>query len=287
MVCGEHAVHVQVRTRLDQLEKTSLQGKETIIPGNENTIVDLLSLLQDVPFTKRCSHGYEIRDSLPYTSFVSEPRTWAERHNLAADESLSFFTQMNKSLYRRKKNYPALLIPTMASPRSLSHRLRPHISTMPAKMKAIPVTIVAPGGAHAELPAEGALASALSGLESANTEWPGLEMWPSGATTLDDAWNEGAATLLRKDALTKTGSAESAVAYRAPMCDKHTHPSVPCLDSPSRLLMDFTVSSSAAEFDQNVDGWDAIASSASSLRVWLGCEETQVHMHGLLTNVSH
>lgn len=41
------------------------------------------------------------------------------------------------------------------------------------------------------------LASALSGLESATTEWPGLEMWPSGATTLDDARDEVAATLLR------------------------------------------------------------------------------------------
>jgi hypothetical protein len=70
-------------------------------------------------------------------------------------------------------------------------------STMPDKLKALPVTIVTPGVAHAQLPAEDALASALSGLESATTEWPGLEMWPSGVTTLDDARDEVAATLLR------------------------------------------------------------------------------------------
>ena len=109
----------------------------------------------------------------------------------------------------------------------------PHMSTMPAKLKALPVTIVAPGVAHAQSPAEDAWASALSGLESATTEWPGLRMWPSGAKTLDDALDEVAATLLRKDALTKTGSAESAVADRAPMFDKHTHPSVLCLTLPS------------------------------------------------------
>ena len=135
----------------------------------------------------------------------------------------------------------------------------PHMSIMPAKLKALPVTIVAPGVAHVQSHAEDALASALSGLESATTEWPGLQMWPCGVMTLDDALDEVAATLLRKDALTKTGSAESAVADRAPMCDKHTHPSVLCLTLPSRLLLDLTVSG-AAEHDQVVGGWDANAS---------------------------
>jgi hypothetical protein len=176
-----------------------------------------------------------------------------QRHNLA-DASLSFFTNEQKPGSGAKK----IILRFSFQQWQVLARFRiycAHMSTTPAKLKALTVTIVASGVAHAQSPAEDALASAVSGLESATTEWPGLEMWPSGAMTLDDARDEFIVTLPREDALTKTGSAESAVTYRAPMCDKHTHPSVPCLKSPSCLLMDFTVSGAAAP-EQIVEGWD-------------------------------
>ena len=145
----------------------------------------------------------------------------------------------------------------MESPRPL---LRPHMSTMPDKLKALSVTIVAPALAHAHLPAEDALASAFSGLESATTVWPSFETWPCITPAQDDAWDEVVATLPCEDALTKTWSAESAVAVGAPTCAENKHPSVLCLNSPSRrLVLNLTVKSTV-ELDHVLEGWDANAS---------------------------
>ena len=145
----------------------------------------------------------------------------------------------------------------MGSPRPL---LRPHMSTMPPKLIAHLVTTVAPAVAHAHFPAEDALASAFSGLESATTVWPSLETWPCVLPAQDDAWDEVVATLLRVDALTKTWSAESAVAVGAPTCAENKHPSVLCLNSPSRrLVLNLTVKSTV-ELDHVLEGWDANAS---------------------------
>jgi hypothetical protein len=164
---------------------------------------------------------------------------------------------IKKLLWREKVS--SLFISTMENRLPLSNILHTLMSIMPDKRKSFPVPIVAPVVAHAQLPAKDALASAFSCLESATTEWPDLDMLPCATPAQDDAWDEVVTTLLLENASVR--SAESAVAVRAPTSSASGCPSAPCLNSPSwRMLLDFTVSSSATEFDQVVDGWDANAS---------------------------
>ena len=145
----------------------------------------------------------------------------------------------------------------MESPRPL---LRPHMSTMPDKLKALLVTNAAPAVAHAHLPAEDALASAFCGLKYATTVWPSFETWPCITLAQDDTWDKVVATLPREDALTKTWSVESAVAAGAPTFAENVHPSVLCLNSPSRRLeLNLTVDSTV-ELEHVLEGWDVKAS---------------------------
>ena len=136
--------------------------------------------------------------------------------------------------------------------------------TMPAKLGASP--LLSPEEAHAQLPGADALASAFSDLESATTEWPRLEMWPTAPAALDYGWDEVVAQWPREDALTKTRSAESlAAGTGAPTCGQTCHPSAGRPGPPSRLLLNFTVSR-AAEAQHVVRGWDANASHSQGCK---------------------
>ena len=146
----------------------------------------------------------------------------------------------------------------MASPRPLATVAPPPPPTMPAKLSASP--LLSPEAAHAQLPGADALPSAFSGLESATTEWPALEMWPTAQAALDNGWDEVVAQWPREDALTKTRSAESLAAGAGTLtCGLTCHPSAGRPGPPSRLLLNFTVSR-AAEAHHVVEGWDAHAS---------------------------
>ena len=108
-------------------------------------------------------------------------------------------------------------------PAPACNRRAPSPSTMPAKLGASP--LLSPEAAHAQLPGADALASAFSGLESATTEWPDLEMWPTAPAALDAGWDEVMAPWPREDALTKARSAESLAAVEgAPTCGQTCHP---------------------------------------------------------------
>ena len=129
----------------------------------------------------------------------------------------------------------------MASPRPLATVAPSLPPTMPAKLGASP--LLSPEEAHAQLPGADALASAFSGLESATTEWPGLEMWPTAQAALDNGWDEVVAQWPREDVLSKARSAESmAAGAGAPTCGQTCHPSAGRPGPPSRLLLNFTAS---------------------------------------------
>ena len=146
----------------------------------------------------------------------------------------------------------------MANPRPLATVAPTRPPTMPAKLGASP--LLSPEAAHAQLPGADALASAFSGLESATTEWPGLEMWPTAQAALDNGWDEVVAQWPREDVLSKARSAESlAAGAGAPTCGQTCHPSAGRPGPPSRLLLNFTVSR-AAEAQHIVEGRDAPAS---------------------------
>ena len=149
-------------------------------------------------------------------------------------------------------------ISTMASPRPHATIARPPPPTMPAKLGASP--LLSPEAAHAQLPGADALASAFSGLESATTEWPDLEIWPTGPAALDAGWDEVMAPWPREDALTKARSDESLVAVEgAPTCAQNCHPPTGRPDPALRLLLNFTVNR-AADAQHVVEGWGATAS---------------------------
>ena len=131
----------------------------------------------------------------------------------------------------------------MASPGPLATVAPSLPPTMPAKLDASPLS---PEEAHAQLPGADALASAFSGLESATTEWPGLEMWPTAQAALDNGWDEVVAQWPREDVLSKARSAESlAAGAGAPTCGQTCHPSAGRPGPPSRLFLNFTASRAA------------------------------------------
>ena len=149
-------------------------------------------------------------------------------------------------------------ISTMANPRPHATIARPPPPTMPAKLGASP--LLSPEATRAQLPGADALASAFSGLESATTEWPDLEMWPTGPAALEAGWDEVMAPWPREDALTKARSDESLVAVEgAPTCAQNCHPPTGRPDPALRLLLNFTVDR-AADAQHVIEGWGATAS---------------------------
>ena len=149
-------------------------------------------------------------------------------------------------------------ISTMASPRPRATVAPLPPPTMPAKLGASP--LLSPDAVHARLPGADALASAFSGLESATTEWPVFEMWPTAPAALDAGWDEVMAPWPREDALTKAWSAESLAAVEgAPTCGQTCVLPAGLPDPASRLLLTFT-DSRAAEVQHVGEGCNANAS---------------------------
>lgn len=117
---------------------------------------------------------------------------------------------------------------------------------MSDELATFPVTSIPPDAMRIQVPAADGPTTPFSGLESATTELPGIDIWPCEAGALDVGWNDAVAVTSPHDnSSTDTRSTEFVIPVEAPSSCKKYHPAALCFDPPPRTLLNFTGSCTA------------------------------------------